>query len=122
MVGSHSAPVSLECDSEIDEEALDEAWLKTHCNKCSASFPHYGRTGSIGYKHRHKECKSYRVMDLCWNCFWFEHNEPKRGAHRLFPDCVECDAITLEKIRDSARNEMSEIAVLLLGTKFCTFQ
>lgn len=114
MFDSRETLFSLECDSEIDEEALDRAWLKTHCYKCGVSFHSHGKTGSIGYKHRHPECNSYRVMDLCWMCFWLEH--------RLFPDCVECDAITLDKIRDRVREKISEAAVLLLGAKFCTFQ
>lgn len=122
MFDSQGTQMSPECDSDIDEEALDEAWLKTRCNKCSTAFPRYGKTGSIGYKHRHPECKSYRVMDLCWNCFWFQFNEPRRGVHRPFPDCTECDAITLEKIRVRVRDKLSETAILLFGTKFCTFQ
>lgn len=113
---------SLECDSEIDEEELDKVWWKTHCHTCNARFPHYGCTGTFWRNHRHAECKSVKKRDLCWNCFSGELAGPKPATLGLFPDCDECDMITLEKAREQVREYLESRAVLLLATKFSTFQ
>lgn len=113
-------PVSLECDSEIDEEELEEAWRDRHCHTCNGLFPSYGPAGVIGQKHMHPECTRVFKRSLCFHCYWDEYYAPL--VEQTFPSCAECDATTLEKTRTRLRDEMSEIAILLIETKFCTFQ
>lgn len=111
--------MSLECNSEIDEEEIDAmVRSKTHCHMCDNQFPFYGRTGTIIPIHVHRECTSAIQMDVCWRCFFLVEpvsNHATRG-------CDECDRITLENGREEVRAHLESRVILLLAMKFSTFQ